>query len=170
MLLGAAGCTLLAAPVPEQPLLAAEPAAHAAVSDADAIRQFVDGYFASFTAKDYDVLRQDFSAPFVFMDPQPRVVPRLEEVVQVWRGIRESLDSSAYATSRVAQLRVVLLGGGRALANVHWQRLRRNGSLLSEGAEFYVLTRQSGRWQFDGVMGQNLALFGQRPVESGLGR
>jgi hypothetical protein len=142
----------------------AEPAASTATvgdtaDESAAIHSLVQQYFAAFTAKDYQDFSQFFAAPFLRIGKSIDLIATVPEVVRAWIAIRDPLDHTDYAASRPVQIRVTMLSGGRGMANIHWQRLRRDGTVLDEGAEFYLVTKQSGRWQIDGVMGQDLKDF-----------
>jgi len=130
-------------------------------ADQRAIRSAVDGYFEAFTAKDFASFGKYFQAPFVVFGRQVRILATLQDVVRQWRGIREPLDNSAYGASKVLQIRIIPVSSERALADIHWQRLLKDGAVMSEGAEFYFMSKSSGSWKLAGVMGQQLALFGQ---------
>lgn len=154
-------CLALAVPSLGQPSFAAEPPAAFTAQDSEAIKSVIRHYFQAFTAKDYAAFGDYFTAPFVLVGRQPQVLPTIEDVIRTWRGIRAPLDHTAYATSKAVEIRVIPMNSERALANIHWQRFKKDGSLLSEGAEFYFVIKRSGQWKIDGQMGQQLALFGK---------
>ena len=137
------------------------PPAHFTAQDTEAVRTLIRNYFAAFTAKKFALFDEYFTAPFMMAGATPTLLPTLPDVIRVWRGIRERLDHTAYATSQAVEIRVIAVTPERALANIHWKRFTRSGALMSEGAEFYFVTRRSGQWKIDGLMGQQLALFGQ---------
>ena len=155
-----AGWGVVLAPAVTSAASAAHLAAFTA-KDSGAIRALMRDYFAAFTARDYPALERYFTVPFVFVGPRPRVITNLAVVLRAWRAIRASLEHSAYAASKIVQVRVIPMTGTQAMADVHWQRLRRDGTLLNQGAELYLVTKKSGQWQIDGHMEQALALFGR---------
>jgi hypothetical protein len=150
-------------PAPSAPpgVAAALPPAQFTAQDSEAVRTLIRNYFAAFTAKRFALFDEYFTAPFMMAGATPRLLPTLADVVRAWRGIRERLDPTDYATSQATEIRVIPVTPERALANIHWKRFTRDGALMSEGAEFYFVTRQSGQWKINGVMEQQLALFGR---------
>jgi hypothetical protein len=100
-----------------------------------------------------------FTAPFVMSGRQFQTLPDLDAVTAQYRGVRERLDGDDYSASRVAEMRVIPLSGRMALTPLHWERLRKNGALLNEGAETYVLAKVDGQWRMMGVLPYDLRQF-----------
>jgi ketosteroid isomerase-like protein len=138
---------------------AADPAARFTTADSAAIEQLIVEYFQAFTQSDFARLNQLFTAPFVLVGPEPRVLPTLQDAVTAWTHTRERLNGTDYAVSKPVHIRVVGLTPRTGLANIYWQRLTKSGTVMSEGAEFYFVTKKSGRWQIDGNMGEQLAQY-----------
>jgi len=46
-----------------------------------------------------------------------------------------------------------------AMANVHWRRLKKDGSLLNEGAEVLLTAKAGGQWKMTGVIPEDLRQF-----------
>lgn len=140
----------------------AEPAPSPAFVAADraAIESVIHRYFDAFTRKDYGSFGDYYQAPFLAFGRDAVVVPTLEEVVQRYRGIRDPLDQADYSASKAVEIRITPVTVMRALANLRWQRLRKDGSVLDEGSEFMIMSKTTGTWKIAGVMGQQLALFG----------
>ena len=88
------------------------------------VEAVVRGYFAAFTAKDYTSFGKYFQAPFVSFGREPVIVATLDEVITRYRGIRDPLDQADYSESNVAEVRVTGVTFERALANIHWRRLK----------------------------------------------
>jgi hypothetical protein len=74
-------------------------------------------------------------------------------------GIRNPLDQADYSASKATEVRLIPLQTNLTLANVHWQRFKKDNSLLNEGAEVLVLMRVDGQWKISGVMGEDLRQF-----------
>lgn len=128
-------------------------------ADTQAIEQLARDYFHAFTVKNFAAFPKYFTAPFVLFRPQPLVLPTVEDVIRTWHQVRDPLDKTDYALSRIIQMHVVPLTPRTAMINIHWQRLTHAGTVLSEGAEFYFLIKREGNWRIDGNIGQQLALY-----------
>jgi len=138
---------------------AAQPTGVFTSADSAAIDKLIHDYFHAFTVKNYAAFADYFAAPFLLVGPEPRVLPTVPDAVRMWRHIREPLDHTDYATSQPVHIRVLAISPQTALANIYWQRLTRSGAVMSQGAEYYFMTKKSGHWQIDGNMGQQLALY-----------
>ena len=95
--------------------------------------------------------------PFVIVDDGPRVVTSIEAVVAGLRMTRESLTAADYATTRIEPPRISVLAGDRLLLNSRLHHLRKDGSLLAERANFYVMVREAGVWKVGGIIPQDQA-------------
>lgn len=132
---------------------------HPASSDVRAAIVALEGYSQALVDRDYAKLRDRFlHVPFVVVDGAPRVVTSVEAVVAGLRIVRESLDAADYTTTRVESLRVSVLAKDRLLLNCRLHHLRKDGSLLSERANFYVMVRVAGAWKVGGIIPQDPAL------------
>jgi hypothetical protein len=131
-------------------------------ADAADVRATVDRYFDAFSKRDFAAFNDLFQAPFlVFGAGGGQLIETVNEVVARWTRVRTALDDRDYARSSATDVRVTALDGARALANVRWQRFKRDGGVLDEGAEFYAVCKNSGRWKLCGNLGQSLAQFGK---------
>jgi hypothetical protein len=146
----AAGAAAAQPPVPRPMFTAA---------DAAAVTATVHRYFAAFSAKDYGVFREVFNAPFVTDGRPMGIIPTLDLVIQRYEGIRDPLDKADYAVSKAVEVRLIPLRAESALANLHWQRLKKDGGLLDEGAEVMVLAKVDGQWKITGNLGEDLRQF-----------
>jgi hypothetical protein len=153
------GALALALPALSQPA----PPAPFAPADKAEVEKVINDYFQAFTDKNYDRVRDSFQAPFVNLSGGGSVViSTLDDAVGNYRRIRESLEGSGYAASKAVEIRITALANNGVIANIHWQRLKKDGSLLNEGSEFMIVTRESGRWKICSSIGQNLADFGKQ--------
>lgn len=150
------GLALIAVPAAAQ---APAPPPMFSPADAAAATAVIHRYFAAFTAKDYAVFREVFNAPFLQTGRQITTIPTLDGVMQLYEGIRNPLDQADYSASKATEVRLMPLHTNSALANVHWQRFKKDGGLLNEGAEVLVLMRVDGQWKISGVMGEDLRQF-----------
>jgi len=169
-ILGLAGCLALGVAAASQaaalgtrpqlrPLI--RPAETFTAQDTQAIQGLIHSYFGAFTAKNFAAFSDYFTAPFVMVGRTPRTLATQQDVIRAWEQIRTRLDHTDYATSKPIDIRVIAVTPRRALANIHWKRFTHSGALMSEGAEFYFVTKLAGHWKIDGEMGQQLALFGK---------
>jgi ketosteroid isomerase-like protein len=130
-------------------------------TDMSAITEMINDYFVAFTAKDYKALPNFFQAPFLAVGAQPEMIGTLDAVIERYHHIRDPLDGTDYAVSKAEEIHITALSGQAALANIHWLRYKKNGLLLSEGAEFMMVSKSSGSWKICGSMGQGLSEFGK---------
>jgi hypothetical protein len=79
-------------------------------------------------------------------------------VVAGLRLARESLDAADYTTTKIDPPRVSLLAKDRLLLNSRLHHLKKDGSLLAERANFYVMVRAAGIWKVGGIIPQDAAL------------
>jgi len=152
---------LVAAAAVVSPALS-QPAPAFSPSDKTAVENVINGYFQAFTDKNYDRIRDSFQAPFFGFSGGSVLARSLEDTVKSYRKLRESLSATDYAVSKVAEMRITALANETALVNIHWQRLKKDGSLFGEGSEIMVVTKTSGGWKICGSLGQNLADFGKQ--------
>ena len=132
-------------------------------ADKSDVEKVVRSYFQAFTEKNYDQIRDLFQAPFVSFGGQGSVLSSsLEDAVKNYQKIRESLNATDYAASKAVEMRITALNNDSALVNIHWQRFKKDGSLLNEGSEFQIVSKASGKWKICGSMGQNLPDFGKQ--------
>ena len=100
-----------------------------------------------------------FQAPFVSIGVENVTVPTVDDVVTRYRGIREPLDQQDYSQSLAAEIRVTATIANRAIADVHWKRLKKDKTLLVEFSEFLFMSKTSGAWKIAGVMAHPLPLY-----------
>lgn len=129
-------------------------------AEAAQIKALIDNYFEGFTAKDYQKFPQFFQVPFLNLrNGRPAVQNDLGEVLKSYEHIRDSLDHTDYAVSKPEQIRITALSADSALVNILWRRYKKDGSLLNDGAEFYVACKSSGQWKLCGNIGQEMDQF-----------
>jgi len=129
--------------------------------EAAAIKAVVAGYFDSFTRKDWARFATSFQTPFVIVGLGPSLIPTVDDIVRGFQMVHDRLDTMDYVASKPVDVRVTPLGPQRALAAIHWQRFKKDGSVLNEGAEIFVFSKGSGTWKMCGNLGQELAQFGK---------
>jgi hypothetical protein len=127
--------------------------------DETAIRKVIDGYFAAITIKDYPAIETLAHAPYVVWGPEFRTLPTMSEVMARYRRTGDSLNLPDYKLSRAIEVRVEPLHGRLAMAHVHWERLKRDGSRLNEGAEVLVMSKIDDAWKISGNFGEALREF-----------
>ena len=117
------------------------------------------GYNQSLVERDYSRLQdRSIHVPFVVVDGAPRVITTIEAVVAGLRMARESLDAADYGTTTIEPPRVSQLSKDRLLLNSRVRHLKKDGSLLAERANFYVMVRAAGVWKVGGIIPQDAAL------------
>ena len=128
-----------------------------------AVRDLITSYFRAFTVKDYDGLRTIFQAPFTIWSvaAAPNVVATLNEIVMLYRGIRDPLDGTEYASSRAFRMSITPLSATSALVDVHWRREKKDGSVLEEGAEVLTVMKTSNGWRINGNIARSLSQYGK---------
>jgi hypothetical protein len=82
--------------------------------------------------------------------PYTRIIASVDAVVAGLHMTRESLDAAGYATTTIEQPRVSVSAKDRLLLNCRLRHLKKDGSLLAERANFYVLVRTAGSWKVGG--------------------
>jgi hypothetical protein len=127
--------------------------------DEAAIRSIVDRYFAAITVRDYAAIEQIAHAPYVIWGPEFALIPTMDGVMERYRKIRDALDPSDYALSRAIEVRVKPLHGRVAMAHVHWERLKKDGGRLNEGAEVLVMSKIGADWKISGNFGETVRDF-----------
>jgi hypothetical protein len=136
----------------------AQPSVFTPQDDA-AIRAVIDGYFAAITVKDYPTIEKLAHAPYVVWGPEFRTLPTMTEVMARYRQTGDSLNLPDYKLSRAIEVRVEPLHGRVAMAHVHWERLKKDGSRLNEGAEVLVMSKVDDDWKISGNFGEALREF-----------
>jgi hypothetical protein len=145
------------------PFVSAMEAPMPVFSDADrsAIPAVIHNYFAAFTAKDYGSFDKHFQAPFLGYGREPVIVATFDEVLKRYQGIRDPLDAADYSASKATEIRLIPMTPFLAQANVHWQRFKKDGTLLNEGSEFMLMSKSTGTWKIAGVLPQQFLLYGK---------
>jgi hypothetical protein len=123
----------------------------------------VNAYFDGFTRKDWTAFRACFQPPYMMwaVGTPPNTFATLDDIVTRYQGVRAPLDNVDYAVSRAAQVTVRPLTITSALADVHWRRDKRDGSLLSEGAEILTLVKTAAGWKINGNIAERLDQYGK---------
>jgi len=123
----------------------------------------VNTYFQSFTVKDWDAFRNCFKPPYIMwvVGNPPNSFATLDDIVMRYQGVRAPLDMADYALSKAAGVIVRPLAPDSALAEVHWRRDKKDGSLLSEGAEILALVKTPTGWKINGNVAERLSQYGK---------
>jgi hypothetical protein len=148
----AAGSAAAQAPAPAPPPPFSE-------ADRAAAEAVVHRYFAAFSVKDFATFREVFTVPFVVGGREMSVETALEQTTGRYERLRNSFDVQDYASSKATEVRVIPLHAASALAYLHWQRFRKSGDLLNEGAEVMILAKVAGQWKITGNLGADLRSF-----------
>lgn len=128
-------------------------------ADRAAAEAVVHRYFTAFSVKDFVTFREVFNAPFVVGGREMSVETALEQTTSRYERLRNSFDAQDYSASKATEVRIIALHPTGALAYIHWQRLRKNGALLNEGAEVMILAKIAGQWKITGNLGADLRSF-----------
>jgi hypothetical protein len=127
-----------------------------ASSDLRAAIAAFEGYNQALVERDYSKLREQFLyVPFVIVDDASRVITSVDAVVAGLRMTRESFEAVGYTTTKIDQPRVSVLAKDRLLLNCRLRHLKKDGSLLAERANFYVMVRVAGMWKIGGIIPQD---------------
>jgi len=129
-------------------------------ADATLLKSMLRDWFSAFSAENYAAIDRYFAAPFTLVGQKTVVLEDMTAVRDVWRRTREGLNGTPYAHTEALAIRVIPRSPTQAMLNIHWRRVNRDGSTQSEGAEFYLATKDSGRWLFNGNISQQLAAYG----------
>jgi len=111
--------------------------------------------------KNYEEVALYLRTPFVVIDNTPRIITDLSTVVTGLRTNRESLDQRGYGTSVPGEARISVLNPDRVLLNCVIRHYKKDGSLLEERANFYLMSRVSGTWKISGILQQDPAYAGK---------
>lgn len=115
-----------------------------------------DSYNQALTDKDYSKLRgQLIHVPFVVVDGTPRVIESVDAVVAGLQKTRASLDAAGYATTRSSAPRISVLSPDRLLLNYRLAHVNRDGTVLAERANFYLMVKVAGIWKVGGIIPQD---------------
>jgi hypothetical protein len=134
---------------PQQP----NPAAIADSDVRDALTTW-DAYNQAMVGKDYAKLRDILSVPYLSGGPAPVVIVDLAEIVERLRNTRESLPER-YGTSTASTPQVTVLSRNQVLVNCRIRHLAKDGSLIREQAQFYILIRLGSVWKLAGNIPQD---------------
>ena len=117
-----------------------------------------EGYNQALVERSYVTLRDRFlHVPFVIVDGASRVIPSVETVVAGLRARRESLEAAGYETTRIEVPRVSLLANDRLLLHARLHHRKKDGSLLEEQANIYLMVRVADIWKVGGIIPQDAA-------------
>jgi uncharacterized NTF2-like protein DUF6841 len=141
-------------------------------SERAAIERLFDGYGKAFSDENYGKLREYLQAPFVRFGPSNTftdtdsadwvVLQAMDDVIDFFRAGRNALKTQGVdVRPDWGQTRVTVLSVDRALVNRTYRRRRKDGSLVTEAASVYVVSRSSGSWKICGIMNQDLPEFGK---------
>ena len=130
-----------------------------AASDQRAAILALEGYNQALAERNYVTLLDRFlHVPFVVVDGAPRVIAIVETVVAGLRMRRESLDAAGYGTTTIEAVRVSSLANDRLLLHSRLHHLKKDGSLLDEQANIYLMVRAADVWKVGGIIPQDAAL------------
>lgn len=127
--------------------------------DSATLEHELRNWFAAFSVKNYAAIGQYFAAPYTAIGNKTIVLKDMAAVQDMWQHTREGLNGTDYSHTEAIAIRVIPRSATRALLNIHWRRVNKDGSTQNEGSEFYFATKESGEWRFNGGMSQNLAEF-----------
>ena len=134
-----------------------------ALSDAD--REAIEAMFVSYNRalieKNYTALREHLESPFIVIDDTSRVVSDMDTVIEGFRRRREGMDPQGYSTSTPGPALFLPLTESRVLMNRAIRHYKKDGTLLEEQANVYIVSRSSGRWRILGVMPQDPSQVGK---------
>ncbi len=121
-------------------------------------------YNQAFISKDYAKLRELLQVPFVrWNDRETTSLQNMDDLIASYKRNREALDPRGYQTSRAAfaDAKISVLSPSRILLNISYRRYKTDGSVLEEGAGFYLMSKASGRWKIQGILTQDAAEIGK---------
>ena len=130
-------------------------------ADKTAIEQLFDRYVRAYSIKDYAKLREQLQAPFFRFPAGVVVLETMDDVMNFYRNQRDALDEQNYARSRFVHSRITALAGDRALVNRTYRRYRKDGTVLLEASQIYLVSKSSGAWKICGTFAQDLEEFGK---------
>jgi hypothetical protein len=127
------------------------------------IRALINEYFRAFTAKDFDAFRAIFQPPYTMwvIGGSPNVLTSLDEVVNRYRTLRDSLDATDYAVTKAAGMTITPLSATSALVDIHWRRDKKDGTLFNEGGEIMAVLKTPAGWKINGNLGRQLSQYGK---------
>jgi hypothetical protein len=128
-------------------------------ADRAAAEAVVHRYFAAFSVKEFATFREVFTVPFVVGGREMSVETALEQTAGRYERLRNSFDAQDYSASKATEVRIIPLHAASALAYIHWQRFRKSGAVLNEGAEVMILAKVGGAWKITGNLGADLRSF-----------
>jgi hypothetical protein len=144
--------------------LSAQPAAQRqglTKADERAIEEMFVSYNRALIEKDYVALREHLESSFIVIDATTQVVSDLDAVIEGFRRRREAMDPQGYATSTPGAAHFLVLTEDRVLMDRAVRHYKRDGTLLQEQANVYIVSRSSGRWRIAGVMRQDPSQVGK---------
>lgn len=123
-----------------------------------AVAEVINGYFASFTANDFQRFATYLQAPFARwpMGGSVTTMISVEEVVAGMRNTRAGLEGTDYAVSRAAEMIITPTSANSAMVDIHWRRDRKDGSLFQEGAEILTVVKTPSGWKINGNLARAL--------------
>ena len=131
------------------------------VFDKRAIEQLFDRYVQAFSTKDYAKLREQLQAPFLTFQAGVDVMPTMDDVMNYYGKLRDSLDEQNYARSQYVRSRITAIAADRALVNRTFRRFRKDGTVLLNQSAIYLVSKSSGAWKICGAFAQDLEEFGK---------
>ena len=85
---------------------------------------------------------------YVFEASETRPLSTPQDVVDLLSPLRAGLDESGFSHSTIRDVSVCELGGGLALASLHYERFDRDGNTMDESvlASAYIVRRYHDGW------------------------
>ena len=119
-----------------------------------AIEEMFAAYNDALVRRDYTALRDYLEVPFIVLDATTRVAADLDALTAGLQRLREAMDSQSYATSTPGPSRFLVLSAARVLMSRSVRHYRKDGGVIDQRANVYVLRRSAGRWRIEGTIQQ----------------
>ena len=118
------------------------------------IRAVVNEYLRAFTAKDFEAFRAVFQPPYMMwaIGGSPNMLTSLDDIVNRYRMLRDSLDATDYAVSKAAGMTITPLSTTAALVDIHWRRDKKDGTLFNEGGGSWRCSRRRRAGRSAGIL------------------
>jgi ketosteroid isomerase-like protein len=113
------------------------------------IRAFLEEYNTAFASIDGKRIAALYHMPTVTMrgDGSIHCLQSREELARFFQGVADTYYKDGYRGGRFKNLEVVPIGGRSALASLHWEMQRGDGSVIREWRQSYNVVRIGDVWQ-----------------------